>query len=152
MELGHDHVLVHPLGFIHCNADGYATRDCVFAQAFADDLVLRCQPLTSVDDKNNRFCFGNGLQSLLGHFMHDAFSDLGLEASGIHHQVGTAGTTAVAVVSITGQTGHICHDRITCFSETVEQHGFADVWSTNNDDCRFHICTPPRSRGNAISR
>ena len=61
MEFSHDHVLVHAFRFINRYADRHATRSRIFAQPFANDLVLWRETLAAVDDKNDRVGFGDGL-------------------------------------------------------------------------------------------
>ena len=152
MEFSNDHILIHAFSFIDRNADWHTTGNGILAQPFANDLVLRRQPLATVNDKNDCVGFCDRLQSLLGHLMHDAFGYLWLKSAGIHNQIGSPGTAPVTIMSVTRQARHVCDDRITCFCEAIKQHGFADVGSTNDDDSGFHICGLPRRSGRVTSR
>ena len=66
--------------------------------------------------------FSNNL--LLGlprHFMQNTLGDQRLKATGINYQIRLATQFAMAIVTITGQPGHVSNNRIPRFGHTIKQ-------------------------------
>ena len=94
---------------------------------------MRGQAGPAVDHEDHGIGFGDRLLGLARHFVQDAFLDQRLETTGIDHQVRLAAKLAVPVVTVTGQTGQIGDDSVARLGQAIEQRGFADIGSTNQD-------------------
>lgn len=73
---------------------------------------MRGQPLTTIDNENDDIGLDHCLLGLLGHLVHDAFFGDRLKTTGIDHQKRTFADPAFAVVTVPGQSGQVCDQRI----------------------------------------
>ena len=59
--------------------------------------------------------------------MQNAAVHHGLEAAGVHYQIGLATHFAVAVMAVAREAGQVVHQRVFGAREAVEQGGFAHI-------------------------
>ena len=132
VEFGGDTCALHAFGFVHQQQH----RTPGLAQLGGNDVVLRRQPVATVDDEQHHIRLVHRLPRLLGHLVQDAFLGHRLQTAGIHHQIGPLADAPATVVAIAGQSRQIRHQRITAAREAVEQCGFTDVGTSDQYESR----------------
>ena len=110
------------------------------AKEVGDMGVLCRQALASVDEEDHSVAFGNRLPRLSRHRMHDAGLDLGFEASGVDHEIWPVCAEPAAEMPVARQSGKVGYQRIACLRQPVEEGGFADVGTADEDERGKHRC------------
>jgi len=77
-------------------------------------------------------------ERLFRHFGQDAGLGNRFETASIDYQIRLRANPAVTVMAITGQTRQIMHQRIPRLGQTIEQRGFADIGSADQNKGGFH--------------
>ena len=120
---------LHALGLV----DNQQHRTPGLAQLFGDDFVLRRAALATIHQKQHDIGFVHRLPRLFGHFEHDAFFGHRLQTAGINYQEWPFAYSSAPVVTVARQPRLVRHQCIAAARESVEQRGFADVGSTNQN-------------------
>ena len=133
IELRRRHVGVDGIGLVDRQEHPLAGT----AQLLRDALVAAVQAGATIHQQQYGIGLLHGLPDLFGHGAVHAFRVVG-QATGIHHQVGPLADLAIAILAITGQPGHVRHQRITGTGQAVEEGGFAHIGTTHQGDYGKH--------------
>ncbi len=91
-----------------------------FAQIVCNRLVVRCNALTAIDDKDNNIRLGNSLLRLFCHLLHDAFFHDRLKPARIDNQKRAIPHSAFTIVAVAGQAGKIGDQRSSRARQAIE--------------------------------
>ena len=91
----------------------------------------------NIGDKHDHIGVVDGDLRLLTHESEDLVIGAGLDTAGIHQAELAAQPLALAVNTVTGDTGGVLHDGKTLTDQLIKQHGFAHVGATHDCNQRF---------------
>ncbi len=116
------------------------------SQLSENEVVLRCQPRSRIDQKHQTVGLLYGSLCLSTHLRFDADGVLD-ESAGIHDNVWNGTHSPVAVLPIACESRNVGDDSVTRAGQHVEQRGLADVGSAYESDNRQHKTAAARSPG-----
>lgn len=135
-----------PLGLVRRDTDALRGPP----ELIGDRAIEGRQASARIDHEHHRIGFGDRLLGLARHFPDDTRVGAGLQATGIDDDKGTRPDSAVAVVPIARDAGHVDDDGIARSRQAVKQRGLTDVRSADECNNRFHgDCRLVRRRSGA---
>jgi hypothetical protein len=98
---------------------------------------MRHQSSPTIEYKNDRIGFINGLLRLARHFIDDAFFCYWLETARIYQKIRAITNSTLAIVAVSGQAGLVGNQGIATACQSVKQGRFADIRTADNGNNRF---------------
>ena len=107
------------------------------SQAVGDLLITQIDAVTGIEQKQHNISFVDRHPDLVRHQAIQTIL-IAYQTTGINNKVGSFTDLAITVLAVAGQSGKICHQRITAAGQLIKQRGLADIGPTDNGDNRKH--------------
>jgi hypothetical protein len=132
VKLGRDHLAPHPLGLVHRQPDSGRR----FANLSGDTLVLRCKPLSCINDEQHGVRLKYRLARLPSHLGHQAFAGNGLEAAAVDDDELMLAASSATILTVAREAWKVCHQRIAASGQSIEERRLANIGTPHQGENR----------------